>query len=299
MKYLSTGEFARLCRTRKDTLLFYDKEGLLKPRLVSENGYRRYSIGQFYEFDMVTMLKETGSSLKEIRAFMQEPDPAGLLTHLEEKKRLLHRERMRMAAREKMLEATIDFGHEALNARYDVLDLVEMPEERLEMTPVSEEDQATEEGSIEIFVKLFEKYEAQGRPVPMPLGVMMEKKKIASRSYLVDYFFCGASRETRRENLFIRPAGLYARFYHKGDTPNHADAYSRMVDDIERRGWVINGHVYGYDMASYIVSTNPMEYVAKYCVPVCVTENGEQGQAQRLAQGQAQEQAPGLSQGQE
>ena len=59
MKYLSTGEFASLCRTRKDTLLFYDKEGLLKPRLVSENGYRRYHIGQFYEFDMVAMLKES------------------------------------------------------------------------------------------------------------------------------------------------------------------------------------------------------------------------------------------------
>ena len=283
MKYLSTGEFASLCRTRKDTLLFYDKEGLLKPRLVSENGYRRYSIGQFYEFDMIAMLKETGSSLKEIRAFMQEPDPAGLLAHLEEKKRLLRRERMRLAARQKMLEATIDFGHEALNARYDVLDLVEMPEERLEMTPVSEEDQATEESSIEIFVKLFEEYEKQGRPVPMPLGVMMEKEKIFSRTYLMDYFFCGASRESRRENLSIRPAGLYARLYHKGDTQSHADVYSRMVDDIERRGWVINGNMYGYDMASYIVSANPIEYVAKYCVPVCVTGNGALEQAQEQA----------------
>lgn len=102
---------------------------------------------------------------------------------------------MHLAARQKMLEATIDFGHEALNARYDVLDLVEMPEERLEMTPVSEEDQATEESSIEIFVKLFEEYEKQGRPVPMPLGVMMEKEKIFSRTYLMDYFFCGASRK--------------------------------------------------------------------------------------------------------
>ena len=115
----------------------------------------------------------------------------------------------------------------------------------------------------------------------------------------MDYFFCGASRESRRENLRMRPAGLYARLYHKGDTPNHADAYSRMVDDIERRGWVISGHVYGYDMASYIVSTNPMEYVAKYCVPVCVAENGAQAQAQRLAQRLGQEQAQGLSHGQE
>lgn len=277
MKYLSTGEFARLCGTRKDTLLFYDKEGLLKPRIVSENGYRRYYIGQFYEFDMVTMLKETGSSLKEIRAFMQEPDPAGLLTHLEGKKRLLHRERMRMAARQKMLEATIAFGHEALNARYDVLDLVEMSEERLEMTPVSEEDQTTEEGSIEIFAEFVEKFEKQGRPVPMPLGFMTEKQKISSRVYLADYFFCGASRETSRENMSIRPAGLYARLYHKGAPQSHAEAYSRMVDAIKQRGWVINGHMYGYDMASYIVSANPLEYVAKYCVSVCATGDEAQG----------------------
>lgn len=285
MKYLSTGEFARLCGTRKDTLLFYDKEGLLKPRIVSENGYRRYYIGQFYEFDMVTMLKETGSSLKEIRAFMQEPDPAGLLTHLEGKKRLLHRERMRMAARQKMLEATIAFGHEALNARYDVLDLVEMSEERLEMTPVSEEDQTTEEGSIEIFAEFVEKFEKQGRPVPMPLGFMTEKQKISSRVYLADYFFCGASRETSRENMSIRPAGLYARLYHKGAPQSHAEAYSRMVDAIKQRGWVINGHMYGYDMASYIVSANPLEYVAKYCVSVCAT--GDEAQGPRHAQDRA------------
>lgn len=291
MKYLSTGEFARLCRTRKDTLLFYDKEGLLKPRLVSENGYRRYYIGQFYEFDMVTMLKETGSSLKEIRAFMQEPDPAGLLTHLEEKKRLLHRERMRLAARQKMLEATIDFGHEALNARYDVLDLVEMEEEPLELTRVSPEDQATEEGCIAIFAEFADKFEKQGRSAPMPFGFLTEQEHISS--YIADYFFCGASRGTRVENLRIRPAGLYARFYHKGDGQSHEAAYSRMVDAIEQRGWVINGHMYGYDMASYIVSANPLEYVTKYCVAVSATGNEAPGP------GHAQDGAQDRAQGQE
>ena len=270
MKYLSTGEFAKLCRTSKDTLLFYDKEGLLKPRHVSENGYRRYYIGQFYEFDMVSMLKETGSSLKEIRSFVREPDPAGLLAHLEEKERLLQQERMRLAARQKMLKTTIALGHEALNAVYDVLDLVKMEEELIEMAPVSAEDQATEEGSIEIFAEFADKFEKQGRPVPMPLGFLTKKENISSRIYLADYFFCGASRRTRQENLGTRPAGLYARYYHRGDAQSHEAAYSRMVDAIEQRGWGIIGHMYGYDMASYIVSASPNEYAAKYCVEVRV-----------------------------
>ena len=46
---LTTGEFASLCSTQKGTLLFYEKEGLLRPKHVSENRYRRYGVEQFFE----------------------------------------------------------------------------------------------------------------------------------------------------------------------------------------------------------------------------------------------------------
>lgn len=36
--FLKTGEFARLCHTTKETLFHYDREGILRPRYVSENG---------------------------------------------------------------------------------------------------------------------------------------------------------------------------------------------------------------------------------------------------------------------
>ena len=59
-KFLKTGEFARLCHTTKETLFHYDREGILKPRHVSGNGYRRYGLEQFFDFDMISLLKETG-----------------------------------------------------------------------------------------------------------------------------------------------------------------------------------------------------------------------------------------------
>ncbi len=52
MKLLTTGQFAKLCGTQKGTLFFYDSEGLLKPKYVSENGYRRYGAEQFFDFDL-------------------------------------------------------------------------------------------------------------------------------------------------------------------------------------------------------------------------------------------------------
>ena len=33
---MTTGAFAELCGTQKGTLLFYDREGLLKPKHISE-----------------------------------------------------------------------------------------------------------------------------------------------------------------------------------------------------------------------------------------------------------------------
>ena len=82
---LTTGEFASLCGTQKGTLLFYEKEGLLKPKHVSENRYRRYGVEQFFEFDLLSMLKEVGSSLKEIKAHLHNMNGENFLSFLLEK----------------------------------------------------------------------------------------------------------------------------------------------------------------------------------------------------------------------
>ena len=64
---LRSGTFAKLCRTTKDTLYFYEEAGLLQPRQVSANGYRGYSAAQYFEFDLITVLQDAGLSLKEIK----------------------------------------------------------------------------------------------------------------------------------------------------------------------------------------------------------------------------------------
>ena len=63
----TTGEFAKLCGTSKDTLFYYDKIGILKPEIVLENGYRRYNALQFFDFDLIRTFKRAGSSLQEIK----------------------------------------------------------------------------------------------------------------------------------------------------------------------------------------------------------------------------------------
>ena len=64
----TSGQFARLCHTTKETLFHYDRLGLLRPQYKGENGYRYYDIRQFLQFDMITLFKETGTPLKDMSA---------------------------------------------------------------------------------------------------------------------------------------------------------------------------------------------------------------------------------------
>lgn len=70
----TTGQFAKLCGVKKQTLFHYDDIGLLEPALVQENGYRRYSPEQYHVFLLISCLKETGMSLTEIKGYLNEKD---------------------------------------------------------------------------------------------------------------------------------------------------------------------------------------------------------------------------------
>ena len=63
----TSGQFAKLCSTTKETLFHYDSLGLLKPARVRENGYRYYTASQFFDFDLIAVLRSAGCSLSEIR----------------------------------------------------------------------------------------------------------------------------------------------------------------------------------------------------------------------------------------
>ncbi len=64
--FLKCGEFAALCGTTKNTLIHYDRLGLLSPAYVTESGYRCYLPSQRYLFSSIRALCDAGLSLEEV-----------------------------------------------------------------------------------------------------------------------------------------------------------------------------------------------------------------------------------------
>ena len=254
MKFLTTGQFAKFCGTSKDTLIFYDRQGLLRPRYVSENGYRRYGAEQFYDFDLISMLKETGSSLAEIKHHFLNRDPKQMLLLLEEKKHFLKLESERLARRRTMVDEMSELLSEASQISYDTLSFADLKEEELELVSI-QTDQHIAEDDANAFAIQYSEYITEFGGVPQSLyGVMIDKKNLDDKRYVMDCFFHRPSHSTQKVQLHTRLKGRYAVFSHQGDIKSHIEAYRHMLTEIKKSGLSINGPMYVYDLMSYLVA---------------------------------------------
>lgn len=68
-------EMARMCGISRQTLILYDKNGLLKPVFVSATGYRYYSVDQLPYLRHICLLKSLGVTLAELNAYLHEVSP--------------------------------------------------------------------------------------------------------------------------------------------------------------------------------------------------------------------------------
>lgn len=265
--FLSSGEFAKLCNATKETLFHYDRENLLKPKRVSENGYRYYGVEQFFDFDMIAMLKDAGSSLKEIRESIHNTDNRDFLPLLEEKLRVVREERARLARRETTLRAMVEGAREALNFQYDTFMVLEQQEEGLEVfatTGAGVED--TMADFVERFAEYSAFYEKQGRTPLPPFGIILEQDESGGGQYQERYYFSRAVRSTPRALLRVKPQGLYAVMAHIGTMQSHLQAFDGFLRHMRSAGLAVDGDCYCYDMMSYILLGSNNVYAAKYCI---------------------------------
>lgn len=116
-KLYKVAEFARLCGLPKDTILYYDRIGLLHPAKVGSNGYRYYTFDQLFTANLIEGLKLSHMTLDEIREFMSAPDPgayhaqvARSLDELEQRIRLLERARASIAVVDKVSGKWVEYG---------------------------------------------------------------------------------------------------------------------------------------------------------------------------------------------
>lgn len=86
--FFYASDLAQLYNISKQTLIFYDKKDLFKPDYVDSNGYRMYSLKQFFILGIILDLKTMGFHLNDIKNFLEHRTPDDTLSLL---KKQLHK----------------------------------------------------------------------------------------------------------------------------------------------------------------------------------------------------------------
>lgn len=267
-KMLTTGAFAELCGAKKGTLLFYDKEGLLKPKCISENGYRHYRIDQYFEFELISILKSIGSPLKDIKKYLHNMDGENFLNFLEERYNTVKKELDAMKIRKDMLYDMVTCLNESLQFNYDVLMIQHHDEESFEIIDTGAKPSESQEENIQRFIKYNEYIVNQEEQPRYPFGVILNFKDVKQGKYIEKYYFNKKRKCTKHSNLHIKHDGMYAVMGHKGTDETHKKALQNMISQIESLGMTIKSDIYVYDMMSYISRDDGDVYAQKYCIGV-------------------------------
>ena len=272
--YITTGQFAKLCGTTKETLFHYDRTGILKPAYVGENGYRYYTAVQFYDFDLIQTMKYTGSSLEDIRKCFQNFDTGYFLEIFREKQCQIREKQKELEELSVFMEEMVQMTEEALDARYDVPRIEHGEKEYLLVTDFACAEGDSINASARLLGRAHTKMRKPRHPEPRFCrfhhfkgndGSGGRKGKLSVYKIPESIYEEGRFKE---EDLYEKPEGDFAVIMHKGPYGSVRDSLEKLMEFIRKEHLAIVGDCYVYDMLSYLAGAGEEDYVVKIKVPV-------------------------------
>ena len=266
--YLTTGEFAKLCQVKKQTLFHYDDIGLLRPEIVDDNGYRFYSIQQYETFIVISSLKEVGMTLNQIGQYLNEPSNELRLATMNEALEKLTKKVAYLNLIRRMLGNEIDRAREADRLDVDAITIETLPAQKFVRSRVL--DKLNDK---ELIVAVTE-YAATVEVV----SAALKMDDINAREYSRYVFLLAreieehnrlgmeATRNRRHFIPYVRPAGNYVVAYHKGSYDRADKTYERIRTFMEEKGLQAGTYAYEEYLRNEITAASPDDYLTRISI---------------------------------
>lgn len=266
-------EFAALCGVTRDTLLYYDKMGVLKPAFVAQNGYRFYTLSQFYEMDLLAILKASGTPLAQAGDYLHNPDASAGIRLLQERRKALAQERQRLLEMEQALSQTMESIREGLNCVCGKLTVQPLEREYLLVTKTDFSAPPTEQDFCEKIGEHFALCEQSGFGARFQTGEIILQQDALQGRFVESYYFNPIFEPTAQAGVWEKPAGLYAVYYYKGSYDSlKNEAYALFLKEIAQQGYQLSGDLYEDDLIDHFSTPDPAHYILKISARVTPCE---------------------------
>ena len=258
-KYLSTGEFARICGVEKHVLFHYEEIGLFQPVLVLENGYRYYSYHQYDTFVVIRLLRSLGMSLRDIGVYLDQRTPERFLALLREKDRELAREIRRLEDTRRTLDRISARVSEVIGGEKGV-HLERLPAARLLL---SEDLEDSTDRSFASYMQQYIAFSKEMHPSMQEfVGSMLTVGNIRREEYWnYSYLYMFTDRKSARTHL--RPEGLYLCASHTGAYEGFPDTYRALLRFADEQEIPLGKYAYEEYVVADIAEKDSSRYITR------------------------------------
>ena len=269
--WMKISEFARVTGITRRNLLFYDKIELLSPAMIDDNNkYRYYTYHQIDTANVITVLREIGMPLKEIKEYLYGRSPEKLIQMLDTQKVIVQRKIRTLAQISDMLNTRIDLTEKGLRAEVDVniIILKECESTPILLGPELPIDSHILEGWYYL-INFYEFCKENDVIRGLPTGTIISHTDLLQKktTHPSRYYYRPINGRSYPTNA-QKPKGLYVIGQEHTEYAKTHDLYPRLFSYIKEAGLTIIGNAYEEYVLDEISTANPEQYLFQVAIQV-------------------------------
>jgi len=261
---LSISDFAEFSRTTRDTLLHYDRIGLLSPVLRGENNYRYYSISQLAIVNVIRTFQQLGMSLDDITGLRDRrtPELADMvferqIYEIDNKIKEWVNARKLLLTLQKAIDSVAGIDEHEITIKF-------LPAEAIVMGGLSDYSRGRTDydALLSFYNDVSKKY--PDLDLNYPVWATYSKESLLNQDWSNPdrYYFYNPEGYDRR------PASLYAIGYKRGGYRANNDLFERINEYIDKNGYEISGDGYEEYPLNEICAIDDRDYLVRIMIAV-------------------------------
>lgn len=268
--YFTTGEFARICGVKKQTLFHYDEIGIFRPAITGENGYRYYSYTQIETFQVLMALRDLNVPLKEIKEHMNHRSPQALIDLLESRRTEIDEMINKLQWSRKFIDAKIELTREGLEAPVGQVVFENMQDEYHITTAYRGPD---EDKDIMKAVSDHLNFRIQlGIPSCYAIGALIPVQSVTEDHFTYSHFYSVVDRDDLKPEDYphahVDTGGLYICIYDNQGYSNVCENCHRLMDYASQHNLKLTSHFYEEVILDDLSVKDYYNYLVKLAVRV-------------------------------
>lgn len=268
-QYYTAGELAELFKLPKQTLLYYDKMGILSPEFISENNYRHYSLKQYLILEIIVNMRKLGIPVSKIKAYLANRSTSSLKALLEEKDReceeaIKHNQRIH-----NNIQVVFQQLQKVKESTLEQITITFRKEKLFFLSPIPADCSGNE--SIDILAKhnlrVFSKEHFKEKAV----GWLVDKDIFlqGKNAHALAFFSSLNPDYSNNKHCYVRPAGLYMTMRFQGTfRQNLPTLAQKFREALANNNLQAIGNLYIMPLKNHWMTPEPDEYIYQISLQV-------------------------------